>query len=297
MKTILLLSFFVMVPRMCLAQDTSFVPFVTYESSNGNYIISYDRDPSTGRTLQAVLVPRTKISPKIGVQVTRLEARFVYHYTVGNGPGAKQDLMSFDLGIRSPLDSAVIPMHWFDTRYEYEPFLQFGHDFQCDDVAIGRSVEFTIISKDMPGVILSRFRGRTDSLNLAFEGEPSAQVQFLIDSLMSLAANRYVGQSTVGPVPTPLDIIPIAFLDTLIAHKHRALALAWITNEGVANSLDQKLNNARQQLERGNNKSAMNILEAFVNEVEALNKQGKQITSEAFALLKYNAEYLISQLQ
>ena len=102
---------------------------------------------------------------------------------------------------------------------------------------------------------------------------------------------------TIGPAAPPLNLVPAVFIDTLISYKHQALALGWIKDPGTTTSLDQKLNNARQQLERGNTKSAKNILEAFVNEVEALNKQGKQITSEAYALLKYNAEYLISKLE
>lgn len=99
---------------------------------------------------------------------------------------------------------------------------------------------------------------------------------------------------TIGPTAPPLSFSPLAAIDTLVSYKHQALTLGWITNQGVANSLDQKLENARKQLERGNNKAAKNILEALLNEVEA--QKDKHLTSEAYALLKYNAEYLISKL-
>jgi hypothetical protein len=89
-------------------------------------------------------------------------------------------------------------------------------------------------------------------------------------------------------------ISAVAWIDTLISYKHRAYDMGWITDQGIANSLDQKLENARRQLEQGNKKAAKNILEAFVNEVEA--QKGKHLSSEAYALLKFNAEYLISKL-
>ncbi|MDZ7262124.1 MAG: hypothetical protein ONB05_08475, partial [candidate division KSB1 bacterium] len=68
----------------------------------------------------------------------------------------------------------------------------------------------------------------------------------------------------------------------------------WIDNQGIANSLDAKLDNAKKQLEKGKTKTAINVLQAFVNEVEA--QKDKHLTSEAYALLKYNAEYLIKKL-
>ena len=100
---------------------------------------------------------------------------------------------------------------------------------------------------------------------------------------------------TIGPTALPVDFDAPVWLDTLISYKHQALALGWIDNQGVANSLDQKLDNAKSQLQKGDTTAAKNTLRALVNEVEAQN--GKHLTSEAFALLKYNAEYLISKLQ
>jgi hypothetical protein len=89
-------------------------------------------------------------------------------------------------------------------------------------------------------------------------------------------------------------ISTVAWVDTLIACKHRAFDRGWIDDAGVANSLDQKLENARKLLQQGNNKSAKNVLEAFVNELEA--QKGKHVSAEAYALLKPNVAYLISKL-
>jgi hypothetical protein len=100
--------------------------------------------------------------------------------------------------------------------------------------------------------------------------------------------------STIGPKDPPSPFVSLGFLDTIISYKHQAFSLGWIDNQGIVNSLDAKLDNAKKHLEKGKTTPAINVLQAFVNEVEA--QKDKHVTSEAYALLKYNAEYLIAKL-
>ena len=95
-----------------------------------------------------------------------------------------------------------------------------------------------------------------------------------------------VSDTTVMPVE--------ALLDTLISLKERCVANASIDNQGIANSLDSKLENAKRRLEAGDGAAAKNMLNAFVSEVEA--QKGKHLTNEAYLLLKFNAEYVIGRL-
>jgi hypothetical protein len=64
-----------------------------------------------------------------------------------------------------------------------------------------------------------------------------------------------------------------------------------------------KLDNAKKKLAEGSPGATKNILRAFINEVEAQGcatyencPPGKHLTSEAYALLKFNAQYLIDNL-
>lgn len=109
---------------------------------------------------------------------------------------------------------------------------------------------------------------------------------------------------TVGPTAPPAIFSPTSFLDYIIDLKHQAFSLGWIDNSGIVNSLDVKLDNARKKLAEGSPGAAKNILNAFINEVEAQGcvsyencPPGKHLTSEAYALLKYNAQYLIDNLK
>jgi len=108
---------------------------------------------------------------------------------------------------------------------------------------------------------------------------------------------------TIGPTAPPADFKPLDFLDYIISMKHEASSLGWITNKGIEQSLDVKLENARKKIERGQNDTAKEILKAFINEVEAQGcesyddcPKGKHLTPEAYALLRYNVQYLVERL-
>jgi hypothetical protein len=109
---------------------------------------------------------------------------------------------------------------------------------------------------------------------------------------------------TIGPTAPPAELKPVDFLDNIIDMKHEAFSLGWITNKGIERNLDAKLNAARKKLSSRDYGSAQNILTAFMNEVEAQGcetrddcPRGKHLMPEAYALLKYNAQYLADNLK
>ncbi|MFZ1082836.1 MAG: hypothetical protein WAO19_13035, partial [Candidatus Kryptoniota bacterium] len=75
-------------------------------------------------------------------------------------------------------------------------------------------------------------------------------------------------------------------------------------NNGIVEVLDKRLDKAQAELSKKDSVDARKDLEIFVMEVELLNDVSKIeargrtpiMTSEAYALLKYNAEYLIDRL-
>jgi len=74
-----------------------------------------------------------------------------------------------------------------------------------------------------------------------------------------------------------------------------AFNLNWIDNKGILNSLTKKMENADAAYKRGQTGTAINILQAFINEVEA--QKGKHIASTAADILIDDANSLIQQLQ
>ena len=83
-------------------------------------------------------------------------------------------------------------------------------------------------------------------------------------------------------------------IDGLIAAKEHYFASGGIDNQGVANSLDQKLEAAKAALDRNQRATAVNTLEAFVHELEA--QSGKHVSVRCACLLTVYAERLIELL-
>ena len=76
----------------------------------------------------------------------------------------------------------------------------------------------------------------------------------------------------------------------------------WIKVDGVHKSLLAKLTNAKRKVEVGDTKVAKNLLNAFLNEVQATScpdftcAGNKLLTSEAYALLFFNGQFLWERL-
>jgi len=83
-------------------------------------------------------------------------------------------------------------------------------------------------------------------------------------------------------------------LDDLIAYIRQAFEEGKITNKGIANSLIAKLETAGKHLEKGKPKQAVNVLNAFLNELEAQHE--KHIAGEVYDYLKENVTALITRL-
>ena len=68
-----------------------------------------------------------------------------------------------------------------------------------------------------------------------------------------------------------------------------------IDNRGIANSLSVKCAQAQKSLDKGKNDTAINQLQAFINEVQA--QSGQHITADAASLLIADAQWVIAHLQ
>ncbi|MBI4691140.1 MAG: hypothetical protein HY754_12895 [Nitrospirae bacterium] len=65
-----------------------------------------------------------------------------------------------------------------------------------------------------------------------------------------------------------------------------------IDNSGIANSLISLLNNALDAKNSGNDQASDNLMQAFINEVEA--QSGKHISTSAADILINTANYIIN---
>ena len=94
------------------------------------------------------------------------------------------------------------------------------------------------------------FLGLTEEeMDKLTEDESNDMVNKKVDDIEGKVA--FTGK-TLGPTAPPADFKPLAFIDAIISLKHEAVALGWIKNQGIINSLDVKLENAKKAIEKNN---------------------------------------------
>jgi len=155
---------------------------------------------------------------------------------------------------------------------------------------------FEITSRGLPGI-------RTVSVEPRFNQTPVEEATAEDEKRIKEIENAIVVTlKSVGPTAPPKDFVAIEFLNYLISLVYDSHTNGWIKPDGIRQSLLARLINAKRQLEKGQNKPAKNILKAFLNEVQATSCQeltcrgNKPLTSEAYALLFFNGEFLHDRL-
>lgn len=104
--------------------------------------------------------------------------------------------------------------------------------------------------------------------------------------------------TTVGIVPVPPGATTASLTVRLRALLARSCSdLGWITQEGVCNSLDVKLQQAQNAIAAEQGAAARAALTAFANELDAQHgpQPGKHVNDAAHALLSLNAAYLLAR--
>jgi hypothetical protein len=153
---------------------------------------------------------------------------------------------------------------------------------------------FSLYSKGTPAIRSFSAEPELDVDSLSLTEPTPETLPDYVRALLQIRNQARTTGVTIAPSAPPVAFQPVQFLQTIQTYKEQALKQGWITNQGVANSLDAKLNAALAALQAQDSKTAKNILNALLNEVEAQNN--KHLTPEAVALLQFNTQYLISKL-
>lgn len=250
--------------------DVSIAPEISISSSVGNFLYKFNVI-SSSKSFQEVrrflLETTEKYSNVIAPQGWEIISLGVVH-------SALSKMIWWKSGWGDLPEGKIIPDHDY---VDPSPF----------NIKPGQSLSgFSFESNSPPGIV--DFYAAGYARLLTTEEEPESTFppgHTFLDDLFK--------GKTIGPVAVA-DKTPRGLIDRLITLKDETPKYNWITNQGILNSLNVKLNAAKESIAKGNNKTAVNQLNAFINELDA--QKGKQVNENAWALLRANAEYLISKL-
>ena len=273
-----------------------------------------------GNQIHINIIPNIGFSPK--------NITFKYAYTIASFPDSKQNVWEFTLEYLTSLISfkstitkdAGGPVGWRHIIFihpgsAYPPdmsspknIVDWGSDYSHTDIFPGNSLSgFFVTTTALPGIVRSWTQG-----DHPLPSVPESAAQATCGPPDPYSSDDNVILKTVGPDILPKNLTPVQLLTRLISLKEQAFQLGWITNAGVANSLDAKLNEAKKKLQEGETQVTVNLLKSFILDLEAQHQgqtgqgQGastgnaqtsrKHVTDNAYYLLKPNAEFILYKL-
>ena len=248
----------------------------------------YGKWPDTPQPSGDTFLPRDRVHVSVHANVEKKSDGLIYSYLIESKTTSIQDIdeIILDCHIDSVKKSytrknwrfylSVDILGWVNAKYPPKTnyILPGETDTSC-----------AFESSGLPKIVKYYIRG----YNKRPSGQYSGDIWW-----RDVQENSATG-FTIGAAYPPDPFISSDFLDTLMTYPQRSFDLDWIDNHDIRNSMNKKLENAKKQLDEGKTKQAVNIINAFINEVDA--QKGKHINSEAYALLKYNAEYLVEKLE
>ncbi len=279
-------------------------PSVTYDAGTGNYLIRYlghiagNEAPAI---VERVFEPATKLFPTIGTRVSKYSDSLLYEYSVRNDASSIQRLQDFDIEIGSSLSNMVNPgtswrngfysiasvFGWYDSKGEN------GAPDPFDGIAPDSAENgFSFSSAGLPAIVNSYARGKTTVI-LSFPDEPPSEI---VDALRPLRAfpHNSIVRRTVGPKDPPFPFDALSFLDTLMAFVSESHSLNWIGSSIIASKYTNYFGSAKTQLHGNNISVARATLQQVLIDVDV--DSASTLTSEAYALLHHNTEYLLDHL-
>jgi len=255
---------------------------------------------------------------------------FFYMYTISNSNSSSGDIFMFDIDIsRNPssvaydtiglrfkrpwmensfrrefeyLKNNIIPVGFPDVPKYWGGMI--GNNYVASFDSDGRNKlmpgmtmdGFVLMSKGLPGIrtfIAHPYYDPNDyypSIDDVSEEEA--------EQIINQVEKDYVQISfrgiTIGPVAPPAIFNAVSYLDTLLSYTRQSKDLGWITNQIIADKYEGYFTMAQNMLQQNRITETRAKLQEVLRDVEA--DSGAFLTSEAYALLRYNTEYLLSQI-
>ena len=262
---------------------------------------------------------KNMIFPDVHAEVQKKTNGYVFRYSVANGQGALQSIYDYMLELKAMVKPTSSPQDWRIWNLDYDTIqvaTWFSEDSVADIDAGEVLVGFSLESAGLPKINRCWIR--------AWETVKGREGQY--DPATASIFKTSLQETTLGPADPPSPFIHLDFVDTLLSYTRQSAALGWLGKErdndcddderpdnGVVRNIEQRLQKAKRELTKGDSVQARKELEKLVQKVERIWKRSEAeekkqrrdrwekrdkviMTSEAYALLKYNTEYLIERL-
>jgi hypothetical protein len=215
---------------------------------------------------------------------------FAYNYTIANNISSKQSLKYFLVADNAVNTSANPPSDWKSGRLKRNKLSSFIGLSDSNWIKPGRILSgFQLKSTGLPGIMNYYIQAPYNIIKPDDTVPSDLELWFL----SNVYNNSFKG-TTISPVDVSNSFIPLNYLDTLTNYATQSRSLGWIKDQATTNKYLGYFSSARTNLIQHDSAGTRTVLSQVLRDVDV--DSTALLTSEAYALLRFNTEYLISKL-
>ncbi len=246
----------------------------------------YGKWPNTPTLSFKSWLPAKNAMANVNCIVLQKDTIYQYEYNVQNKVGSKRRIENFH-----------IPVNTMTIGYSFGSWHSSGGDY------------FPIVSWDMIGLnYINMFKPgeKKTGFIMSSKGLPAInnyyvqserglmEIDFDLNDLRDDIINNSTSGITLSPQNIPNPFIPSSFLDTLTSLTTRSRDLGWIKQQPISDKYTGYFSTAKTALQKNKISLTHSTLTQALHDVDV--DSSSTLTSEAYALIKYNTEYLLAHL-
>ncbi len=252
----------------------------------------YGHWPSTPNTA-VPFPPRNKIDVSVTCRIDKRLDTVFFNYQILNKPSSKQRVIDFRIWCKTfGVYHVFAPPFWSCGYINGWEFIWWDAltSYHTGHIRVGRSMGgYAVESKSLCTISSFDSHGYNSVGKGGLFANPENSEAITKDDL----ENAYWGK-TIGPADPPSPFVPIDFVDTLSGFTTQSRSLGWITSQQIADKYLGYFASAKSQLQGNNTAGARATLQTVLQDVNV--DSTSNLTTEAYALIRYNTEYLLGQL-
>lgn len=262
--------------------NPSTLPNITY-SWNGS---KYGFSPSAHQISKNEFYPANLMGVSVHCVVSIENSEYTYGYTWTNQPDSKQGIENIYVGGLADTCSNHAPAGWHASSSSYvggRYFYNSTFDI-LGTISPGHSLAgFGTVSISPPTMVKYYVQG------FRWFGQTATDEEYRNDIL-----TNSVSGYTLGTSDTTQPSVSSYVLDSLKSYVAQSRSLGWIASQSSADTYARFIDTAKAQLQRNDSLSARRALDSIMQ--HAVADSASVLTSEAFALIFFNAQYLLAQM-
>lgn len=268
-----------------------------YDDEDGTHGYSWDGQQyghwaNTPNT-KVIFPPRNHIDIAVNCRVIdKLDTLFFY-YDIFNKAASKQSVEDMRIWCESQNVVCISsPPYWdFSSRSGRGFGWSTMIDYTTGQIRIGKSVSgFGIKAMSLCTIENFHSHGFNGVGALGTIPESLDKLKLIVKDDLENA----VWGKTIVPADPPSPFIPSNFIDTLTNYTAQSRSLGWINDQATADKYSGYFSSVKASLQQNNTGAARTVLQQVLQQVNI--DSTNNLTSEAYALIRYNTEYLLSQL-